>query len=60
MSLIEIIERLCRVTQLQSEIIQKQTEALEQAKIAEASDEELQRMRAEADSELSLIYKECN
>ena len=35
MSLLEIIERLCTVTKLQAEIIEKQTEALAQAEIAD-------------------------
>lgn len=60
MSLLEIIERLCGVTKLQAEIIQKQTEALEQAKIADELAEELQKMRTAAANELALIDKEYN
>lgn len=60
MSLLEIIERLCSVTKLQAEIIQKQTEALEQAKIADELAEELQKMRTTAANELALIDKEYN
>ena len=58
MSLLEIIERLCSVTKLQAEIIQKQTEALEQAKIAGSVAAELADKRAEVATELDLIYKE--
>lgn len=60
MSLLEIIERLCSVTKLQAEIIQKQIEALEQAKIADELAEELQKMRTTAANELALIDKEYN
>lgn len=60
MSLLEIIERLCAVTRLQAEIIQKQTEVIEQAKIADAVAEDLQQMRTAAADELALIGKEYN
>ena len=60
MRLLEIIERLCGITKLQAEIIQKQTEALEQAKIADELAEELQKMRTAAANELALIDKEYN
>lgn len=39
MSLLEVIERLCTVTRLQADIIQKQAEIIEQAKIAYSTDE---------------------
>ncbi len=60
MSLIEVIERLCDVTRLQADIIQKQTEALAQAEIADQVAEELQQMRDTATLELDLINKEYN
>ena len=60
MSLLEVIERLCAVTRLQADIIQKQAEIIEQAKIANSTDEELQQMRSTATAELETIGKEYN
>lgn len=60
MSLLEVIERLCAVTRLQADIIQKQAEIIEQAKIAYSTDDELQQMRNAAASELEIIVKEYN
>ena len=60
MSLLEVIERLCAVTRLQADIIQKQTEIIEQAKIVNSTDEELQQMRSTAAAELEIIGKEYN
>lgn len=60
MSLLEIIERLCTVTRLQANIIQKQAEVIEQAKIVYSTDEELQQMRRTAAAELEIIGKEYN
>ena len=60
MSLLEVIERLCTVTRLQADIIQKQAEIIEQAKIAYSTDEELQQMRSTAAAELEIIGKEYN
>lgn len=58
MSPYEAIERLCAVTRLQADIIQKQAEVIEQAKIAYSTDEELREMRGTAAAELELIGKE--
>ena len=60
MSQLEIIERLCAVTRLQAEIIQKQTEALAQAEIADAVAAELAEMRQTAAADLETVYKEYN
>ena len=60
MSLLEIIERLCAVTELQAQIIEKQAEALAQAEIADAVAAELSEMRNTAAADLEKIYKECN
>ena len=60
MGLLEVIERLCAVTRLQADIIQKQAEIIEQAKIANSTDEELQQMRSTAAAELEIIGKEYN
>lgn len=60
MSPIEVIERLCAVTKLQADIIQRQNEVIEQAKIADDLTEELQQMRTTAENELALIDKEYN
>lgn len=60
MSLLEIIERLCAVTELQAQIIEKQAEALAQAEIADAVAAELSEMRSTAAADLEKIYKECN
>lgn len=60
MSLLEVIERLCAVTRLQADIIQKQAEIIEQAKIASSTDEELLQMRSTAAAELEIIGKEYN
>ena len=60
MSLLEIIERLCEIARLQSEIIQKQAEEIEQAKIADAVSADLLEMRSRAERELATIFKECN
>lgn len=60
MSLLEIIERLCEIVSLQNEIIKKQTEEIEQAKIAEAVSDELLDMKNRAERDLATIFKECN
>lgn len=60
MSLLEIIERLCAVTELQAQIIEKQAEALAQAEIADAVAAEFSEMRSTAAADLEKIYKECN
>jgi len=56
-SLLEIIERLCSVTRLQAEIIEKQAEALAQAEIADAVAAELAEMRKTAAADLATIEK---
>lgn len=55
MTQLEIIDRLRRVTRLQADIIYKQAEALAQAEIAEAVDDELRSMRKAADDELDIV-----
>lgn len=60
MSLLEIIERLCAVTELQAQIIEKQAEALAQAEIADAVAAELSEMRSTAAADLEKIHKEYN
>lgn len=55
MTLLEIVDRLCSVTQMQAEIIRKQTEVIEQAKIADAVADELRQMQDQVDNELDLI-----
>lgn len=60
MSQLEIIERLRAVTKLQAEIIEKQTEALAQAEIADAVAAELSEMRQTAAADLEKIHKEYN
>ena len=60
MSLLEIIERLCEIARLQVEIIQKQAEEIEQAKITDAVSADLLEMRSRAERELATIFKECN
>lgn len=55
MTRLEIIDRLCRVTRLQADIIYKQAEALAQAEIAEAVADELRSMRKAADDELDIV-----
>jgi len=57
-SQLEIIERLCAVTKLQAEIIEKQTEALAQAEIADEVAAELAEMRRTAAADLATIEKE--
>lgn len=58
MSQLEIIERLCAVTKLQAEIIEKQTEALAQAEIADEVAAELAEMRRTVAADLATIEKE--
>lgn len=60
MSLLEIIERLCEIARLQAEIISKQAEEIEQAKIADYVSEELREMRYRAERELATVFKEYN
>lgn len=56
MTLLELVDRLCSVTQLQADIIRKQTIIIEQAKIANAvADDELKLLRDEVDDELDLL-----
>lgn len=58
MSLLETIERLCEVVRLQADIIEKQTEALEQAKIADEVAAELAAMRKEVEDKREPIEKD--
>lgn len=60
MSLLEAIERLCDVVRLQSEIIKKQAEIIEQSTIADEVAEDLRKLRATASEEETLINKYYN
>lgn len=51
----EIIDRLCSVTEKLSEIVKKQAEVIEQSKIASEVQEELEKMRSDADRELNTL-----
>lgn len=55
MTTLEIIDRLCSATQLQADIIRKQTMIIEQAKIADEAREDLRLLCQKADEELDLI-----
>lgn len=56
MTLLELVDRLCSVTQLQADIIRRQTIIIEQAKIADAvADDDLKLLRDEVDDELDLL-----
>lgn len=57
MTLLEVIDRLCHITQVQSEIIRMQAEAIEQAKIADAVAGELSAMQKSADEDLREIER---
>lgn len=57
MTLLEVIDHLCHVVQLQTEIIRKQAEAIEQAEIADAVFDRLEPIRKSADSELCEVYR---
>ena len=52
MTLLEVIDRLCHITQVQSGIIRMQAEAIEQAKIADAVACELSALQKSADEDL--------
>ncbi|MCI5713679.1 MAG: hypothetical protein MR324_11180 [Lachnospiraceae bacterium] len=51
----EIIDRLCSVTEKLSEIVKKQAEVIDQSKIASEVQEELEKMRSDADRELNTL-----
>jgi hypothetical protein len=51
----EIIDRLCAVTSVLSDIVRKQAEIVEQADVSEKVKQELRGMRKRADDELDLI-----
>lgn len=54
----EIIDRLCEVTTLLSEIVRKQAEAIAQSDISVEVKNELEKMRTDADERLDVIeYK---
>lgn len=54
----EIIDRLCEVTTLLSEIVRKQAEAIVQSDISVEVKNELEKMRTDADERLDVIeYK---
>ena len=55
MSPLEIISRLCAVTETLSEIVKKQQETIERSKVEEEVKEELRRMVNETDRELDVI-----
>lgn len=58
MSVIETIERLCEVVRLQADIIEKQTEIIEQAHIADEIAAELTAMRKDAEDKRAPIEKD--
>ena len=60
MSLLEVIERLCDIVRLQTEIIKKQAETIEQANIAEEVLKDLQKMRDTAELKQKQIDKYYN
>ena len=51
----EIIDRLCEAITLMSEIIKKQTEAIEQSQIDADVKKDLERMRKNADEKITAI-----
>ena len=51
----EIIDRLCSVTEKLSEIVKKQAEVIEQSEIESKVQEELEKMRSDADRELNTL-----
>jgi hypothetical protein len=55
MSLLEIVSRLCDVTNTLSDIVKKQQIIIEQSKIEEAVKKELRRQVKETDRELDVI-----
>jgi len=60
LSLLEVIERLCDIVRLQTEIIKKQAETIEQANIAEEVLKDLQKMRDTAELKQKQIDKYYN
>lgn len=55
MSPLEIISRLCDVTNVLSDIVKKQQETIERSKVEEAVKEELRQQVKEAERELNVI-----
>lgn len=55
MTTLEIISRLCDVTNILSEIVKNQQETIEQSKIEEAVKEEFRKEEKEAERELDVI-----
>ena len=55
MSPLEIISRMCDVTNTLSDIVKKQQEIIEQSKIEEAGKADLRQQVKEADRELDVI-----
>lgn len=55
MSSLEIISRLCEVTETLSEIVKRQQEIIEQSKIEEAVKEELRNQVSDTDLELDAL-----
>jgi hypothetical protein len=51
----EIIDRLCEVTTLLSEIVRKQAEAIAQSDISVEVKNDLEKMRTDADERLDVI-----
>ena len=51
----EIIDRLCSVNEKLSEIVKKQAEVIEQSEIESKVQEELEKMRSDADRELNTL-----
>ena len=57
MTLLEVTDRLCHVVGSLSEIVRKQAEIIEQAKISDKVTEELESMRRTAKAEIDIL--EC-
>lgn len=55
MTLLEIVDRQCQVIAIQSEIIKKQAEIIEQSKIADEVFGKLRKKIKDVDDELDLI-----
>lgn len=57
MTLLEVIDRLCQVVGSLSEIVRKQAEIIEQAKVSDEVTEELENIRSTAKAEIDIL--EC-
>ena len=57
MTQLEVMDRLCQVIHQLSELVRKQAEIIEQAKISDKVSAELEEMRKAAEAEIDII--EC-